>query len=127
MVPKLARRLILSLADIKLDNLQEAPIMDDELQVFTELVEAERNDPGPRNIVDEHLTIYSSRNPSFHPNVIIPIVCDLGSAVYGQNTYHQPIQPLPYRAPEVILGMGWNEKVDIWNLGIVVSERFGDY
>jgi serine/threonine protein kinase len=47
--------------------------------------------------------------------------------VYGQDVYHQPIQPLPYRAPEVILGMGWNEKADIWNLGIVVSRRRSGY
>lgn len=31
------------------------------------------------------------------------------------------IQPQMLRAPEVILGAEWNSKVDIWNVGLVVS------
>lgn len=34
-----------------------------------------------------------------------------------------PIQPDYYRAPEVILGCGWNLKADIWNFGVLVSPR----
>ncbi|KLJ05563.1 hypothetical protein EMPG_10960 [Blastomyces silverae] len=30
------------------------------------------------------------------------------------------IQPFIYRAPEVVLGMKWTEKVDIWNLGVLI-------
>lgn len=32
-----------------------------------------------------------------------------------------PIQPLLYQAPEVILGVSWSQKADIWNLGCLVS------
>lgn len=32
-----------------------------------------------------------------------------------------PIQPDHYRAPEVILGCGWNSKTDIWNMGVLVG------
>jgi serine/threonine protein kinase len=28
--------------------------------------------------------------------------------------------PLPYRAPEVILDMEWDSKIDIWSLGVMV-------
>lgn len=31
-----------------------------------------------------------------------------------------PIQPDHYRAPEVILGNGWQMSVDIWSLGVLV-------
>jgi serine/threonine protein kinase len=31
-----------------------------------------------------------------------------------------PIQPDYYRAPEVILGCGWDFKADIWNFGVLV-------
>lgn len=31
-----------------------------------------------------------------------------------------PIQPDHYRAPEVILGNGWQMPADIWNLGLLV-------
>ena len=29
--------------------------------------------------------------------------------------------PAIYRAPEVILGMNWDSKVDIWGVGVMVS------
>ena len=31
-----------------------------------------------------------------------------------------PIQPVPYRAPEILLGCGWRMSADIWNLGVLV-------
>jgi hypothetical protein len=31
------------------------------------------------------------------------------------------VQPQMLRAPEVILGADWDYKIDIWNLGLVVS------
>lgn len=34
-----------------------------------------------------------------------------------------PIQPDHYRAPEVILGNGWQMPADIWNLGVLVRFR----
>ena len=34
----------------------------------------------------------------------------------------EEVQAFGYRAPEVILEAGWDFKIDIWNLGCVVSE-----
>ena len=31
------------------------------------------------------------------------------------------VQPLALRAPEVILGCPWDEKIDIWSVGCLVS------
>ena len=49
------------------------------------------------------------------------ILCDLGSAVRADEEYSAPVQALPYRAPEVILGAKWDNKIDIWSLGVLVS------
>ena len=51
------------------------------------------------------------------------ILCDLGSAVRADEEYSAPVQALPYRAPEVILGAKWDNKIDIWSLGILVSKK----
>ena len=42
-------------------------------------------------------------------------------AMFCETEYSHIIQPIPYRAPEVILGMKWNESEDIWNFGVLVS------
>lgn len=39
----------------------------------------------------------------------------------GDQTGIYPIQPDHYRAPEVILGCGWDSKADIWNFGVMVT------
>lgn len=107
--------------DIKLDNIQEA-LPDEDVEVLTRLVEAERKQPGPQKAVTNGTTIYTSRSLDYKSGVVYPILTDLGMAVFGSVEYTHTIQAIPYRAPEVILGMKWNESVDIWNLGIIVSK-----
>lgn len=36
------------------------------------------------------------------------------------------IQPYQYRAPEVILGVPWGRKVDIWSVGVMIWNTFED-
>lgn len=38
----------------------------------------------------------------------------------GEQVGIYPIQPDYYRAPEVILGCGWDFRADIWNFGVLV-------
>jgi serine/threonine-protein kinase SRPK3 len=108
--------------DIKLDNIQEA-LPDEDTEVLTRLVEAERRQPSPQKIITNGTTIYTSHSLDYESGVVCPILTDLGMAVFGSAEYTHTIQAIPYRAPEVILGMKWNERVDIWNLGIVVSKE----
>jgi hypothetical protein len=49
------------------------------------------------------------------------MLCDLGEARVGSHKYSGDIMPGIVRAPEVILGMEWDCKVDIWAIGIMVS------
>lgn len=52
----------------------------------------------------------------------MPLLSDFGEARLG-DVHDGSIQPDIYRAPEVILGMSWTSKVDIWNVGALVSEE----
>lgn len=49
-----------------------------------------------------------------------PVLCDLGEARIGTDTQDGDIMPDIYRAPEVILCINWDYKLDIWNVGMVV-------
>jgi hypothetical protein len=45
----------------------------------------------------------------------------------GSTVYHEDIQPYLYRAPKVLLRMKWDKKVDIWNVGVLVSSSSRPY
>lgn len=90
--------------------------IDDE-SVLSEYEKDELEHPVPRKLVDGRTT-YLSRPLSltFGP----PVLCDLGEARLGDEEHQDDIMPDVYRAPEVILGMKWSYKVDIWNVAMVV-------
>ena len=83
----------------------------------------EREHPTPRKIDDDQV-IYVSRplTPVPYPWGP-PILCDFGQARFGDYDNTVEIQPLQYRAPEVILRIPWDEKVDMWNLATLVSTQ----
>ncbi|KJA15817.1 hypothetical protein HYPSUDRAFT_58602 [Hypholoma sublateritium FD-334 SS-4] len=47
---------------------------------------------------------------------------DFGTATMVDGPHADIIQPYALRAPEVILGNGWNTSADIWNLGCLLFE-----
>ncbi|QKX61152.1 uncharacterized protein TRUGW13939_08299 [Talaromyces rugulosus] len=58
---------------------------------------------------------------------MIPKIADFGLASRlhsemetGEEVGIYPIQPDPYRAPEVVLGCGWGFSADIWNFGVLI-------
>ncbi|KAJ6086034.1 hypothetical protein N7486_010315 [Penicillium sp. IBT 16267x] len=62
---------------------------------------------------------------------MVPKIADFGLSMRLSHTYLgkkseggqfgiYPIQPDHYRAPEVILGCGWDFKADIWNFGVMM-------
>ncbi|KAF4154528.1 hypothetical protein CNMCM6936_005944 [Aspergillus lentulus] len=67
---------------------------------------------------------------------LIPKIADFGLAMrldkpstrdgmVGEQLGIYPIQPDYYRAPEVILGCGWDFKADIWNFGVLLWNILG--
>nr|KYP35936.1 Dual specificity protein kinase pom1 [Cajanus cajan] len=49
-------------------------------------------------------------------------VIDLGSSCFQTDTLCLYVQSRSYRAPEVMLGLQYDEKIDIWSLGCILAE-----
>lgn len=50
-----------------------------------------------------------------------PTFCDFGDAKFGDGPFEGEVMPDLYRAPEIVLGIPWDEKIDIWSFGLMVS------
>lgn len=51
-------------------------------------------------------------------------IIDFGSTIGACNPLFTYLQSRYYRAPEVILGAGFDEKIDIWSLGCILVELY---
>jgi len=49
---------------------------------------------------------------------------DFGSSCFVNDRQSSYIQSRSYRAPEVILGMPYDDKIDVWSLGCVIAEMY---
>ncbi|KAI2830800.1 hypothetical protein CBS147343_2036 [Aspergillus niger] len=76
--------------------------------------EEELNEPAPRKQLDDR-TIFATRAMPLSSGE--PVLADLGEARLAQGNQTGLIMPNLYRAPEVLLGMKWDNKVDIWAIG----------
>lgn len=47
---------------------------------------------------------------------------DLGNSCFFHDHLGEYVQSRSYRAPEVVLGCGYGEKVDIWSVGCILAE-----
>lgn len=88
--------------------------------MLAEFEEGEKFNPSPRKVVGNRV-IYASRELKTTDNYGRPVLCDFGQAHFGSTHYGGDIQPYIYRAPEILLRTTWDEKVDIWNLAVLVS------
>ena len=84
----------------------------------------EYEDPLPQKRLENGRTIYLSRSNYGKPRGITGLVeiTDLGLAerVSADEINTGPIQAEIYRAPEVILDVGYSNSADIWSLGVMV-------
>ncbi|KIY50040.1 kinase-like protein [Fistulina hepatica ATCC 64428] len=103
-------------------NLQENDIILqlDDLTALSDFEEQELNDPSPRKIVGDHVICTARELQVAMTAYGPPVLCDFGQAWFSEVQNSGQIQPYQYRAPEVIFGMKWDEKVDIWNLGVMI-------
>lgn len=86
--------------------------------ILPKFAQKEIEQPSAR-IVRPDRTIYTSRLMPRSPG--LPVLCDFGEARVGSHKHSGDIMPGIMRAPDVILGMDWDCKVDIWAIGIMVS------
>ncbi len=52
------------------------------------------------------------------------VVIDLGSATYETDHHASIVSTRHYRAPEVVLGLGWSYPCDLWSVGCILLELF---
>ncbi len=110
------------LIDLILD-IQENNIMlrVEDKSILVDFEELETSSPSPRTITRDRV-IYSLRDLGILRVHSSPILSDFGDARFCTSVGKQweDVQPLVYRAPEVILRIPFNEKIDIWNIGVLV-------
>lgn len=49
---------------------------------------------------------------------------DFGSATFQEEYHSSVVSTRHYRAPEIILGLGWSYPCDIWSIGCILIEFF---
>jgi serine/threonine protein kinase len=54
-------------------------------------------------------------------------VIDFGSSCFVDDHLSTYVQSRSYRAPEVMLGLAYDQKIDIWSLGCIVAELWTGY
>ncbi|RAL15370.1 putative protein kinase [Aspergillus homomorphus CBS 101889] len=108
--------------DLKLENIM---VSFEDSAVLAEFMNSQLEQPMAFKIDSTGRPVYQSRN-DFGPLKglrSIPQLVDFGLATRLEEDDDWgvwPIQPGHYRAPEVILGNGWQTPADIWNLGVLL-------
>ncbi len=93
----------------------------DDDTIFKKFEQEEFAERSLRKIEGDRI-IYATRQVEIPENPSHFILCDFGDAQFGEETYIGQVMPDLYRAPEIVLGIEWNEKFDIWSVGLMVSE-----
>ncbi|NXN16030.1 CLK1 kinase, partial [Indicator maculatus] len=96
---------------------------------FLHLNKLTHTDLKPENILFVKSDYVEEYNPKLKcdertlKNADIKIV-DFGSATYD-NEYHSTlVSTRHYRAPEVILALGWSQPCDVWSIGCILTEYY---
>jgi len=90
--------------------------------MFTNLEEKERVYPSPKIVLEDCVIHLSYTMPTSYKD---PVITDFGAAYLGEpgQKYRDDVMPGVYRAPEVLAGMEWDSKIDIWALGVMVPSH----
>ncbi|KAB8078502.1 kinase-like domain-containing protein [Aspergillus leporis] len=89
----------------------------EDISILSQIEEDEIERPIARKILDDRPIYYSRPMPLCTE---LPVVSDISEARAGNQKHKGDNIPGIYRAPEVILGMDWDCKVDIWSIGTIV-------
>jgi len=119
----LIKLILISDLDIQEENMMMS-IPDKE--ILKRFEEEEWSEPSLRKI-DGNRVIYASRELEIPDDFSDFVVCDFGYAVFGEKKYTGEAMPDLYRAPELVLHTTWDEKIDIWSLGLMVSHSLPSF
>ncbi|KAJ9219056.1 hypothetical protein DTO027B5_414 [Paecilomyces variotii] len=113
--------------DLKLENIM---VSFEDPTVLADFMDSQLENPMAFKIDSTGRPVYQSRN-DFGPLKSlrsIPQLVDFGLATRLEEDDDWgvwPIQPDHYRAPEVVLGIGWQMPADIWNFGVLLWDMIG--
>ncbi|KAJ4386535.1 hypothetical protein N0V93_009432 [Gnomoniopsis smithogilvyi] len=95
----------------------------EDASIFSAIEQKELQTPSPRKVLDDRVIHLSYTMPITHG---APVITDFGAARLGDpgQKHRGDVMPGVYRAPEVILGMEWDSKIDIWSVGVMVWDLF---
>ncbi|KAH7329486.1 kinase-like domain-containing protein [Stachybotrys elegans] len=88
--------------------------------VFSKIEKAELEHPSARKKLTNRTIYRSQLMPVTHGKIVI---CDFGAAKIGDR-HTGDVMPGVYRAPEVIMGMEWDSKIDIWSVCVMIWNLF---
>lgn len=112
-------------ADLKTDNLM---LTIEDGGMLSDYVKAEAATPSRRREGHGGHGIYRSRGfraPRPGMGFGTPVLCDFGESRIGAvQSPERYVQPMVYRAPEVIFEMAWGCAADIWNLAGLVRSLY---
>jgi len=96
---------------------------------FCHTIKLTHTDLKPENILLVDDTYDTVAHPKHGQKYMIPRklsvrLIDFGGATFEDDHHSHMINTRQYRAPEVILGLGWDEKSDIWSIGCILAELF---
>ncbi|KAL3252186.1 hypothetical protein ABHI18_010220 [Aspergillus niger] len=87
---------------------------------FSGLEDSEIEEPSPTKVLGPERTIYTSH--IVVPGNGLPLLSDFGEARFSEEEHDEDIMPNLYRAPEVVLKMKWDNKVDVWSSALMVRD-----
>ncbi|NXH10468.1 CLK1 kinase, partial [Bucco capensis] len=96
---------------------------------FLHLNKLTHTDLKPENILFVESDYVEEYNPKLKcdertvKNADIKIV-DFGSATYDDEYHSTLVSTRHYRAPEVILALGWSQPCDVWSIGCILIEYY---
>ncbi|OJJ51657.1 hypothetical protein ASPZODRAFT_88270 [Penicilliopsis zonata CBS 506.65] len=88
----------------------------EDTSVLRQIEEDELARPIARKILNDRQIYFSRPVPV---SAGLPVLSDFGEARVSKSNQRGDIMPGIYRAPEVILDMEWDNKVDIWSIGVM--------
>lgn len=108
--------LLKNIADISPNNILLGVQNND---VFSNIEQTERENPSARKILPDRVIYKSHIMPITFG---APMISDFGAACLGDpgQKHSGDAMPGSYRAPEIIIGMEWDSKIDIWSVGVMV-------
>jgi len=110
----LHEELQLTHTDLKLENVMFAT------------TESSQPSPFPREVLwrEVHRSQSSLNSTYVRPASTQIKLIDFGNATYELEHHSSTINTRQYRAPEVILSLGWNERSDLWSVGCILMELY---